>query len=1129
MLQFQAERWLTLLALGWCGALSVSAQSPPTAAAAVLETLTASCAACHNGETAQGGLRLHSLAALAEGGSSGPAIHPGDPTRSPLVQRISSPEAALRMPPIGPTLRPDQIALIAKWVDDGAPGLPAPPAIAAVAVSYERDVQPILERSCYACHSGAQPKSQLRLDRKAGMLQGGIGGPAIVIGDSAASRLVHRIEGHGGEQRMPLGGEPLSRNEVAVLRNWIDSGAEWAAGDEPQEAGIETHWAYRKPSRPPVPVPKNAGLVANPIDAFVLARLEEKGLSFSPAASHEALIRRVSLDLTGLPPSPEDVRRFVEDPRADAYQRLVESLLGSPHYGERWARPWLDYARYADTNGYEKDRRRSIWKYRDWVIGALNADMPFDQFSTEQIAGDMLPDATTEQKTATGFHRNTMLTEEGGVDKDEARFEVLVDRVNTTAMVWLGSTLACAQCHNHKYDPFMQRDYYRMMAFFNHGEKRLFIEGNDTQRWLEPELDLATLEQAAKRDDLNAKMAAIEAILGSNTPELEREQQEWERSLIGSRQDWLPLAGASAKSSGGATLAALPDGSLLASGPNAQIESYVVEGGLEPGRLAAFRLEALPDESLPGGGPGRDIYGNFVVSEFFGEIERNGVWEQLEFGKLFDDNGTVRKDRASEPLWSVDASREEKRFARQLVLVLREPIRLDRPARARVTLKMNGLSLGQSIGRFRLSATGAADPARIVNVRHHLRPLAEMPASSRTAEQRKELADLFRSVAPSLKAKREEFESFKNQLKDLGIVSTLVMAEVNPHERPFDHIRLRGGFSAKGEKVYANTPVVLNPLPDSVLPNRLGLARWLVSEDNPLTARVTVNRIWAQYFGKGIVETVEDFGSQGAAPTHPALLDWLAVEFMSSGWRMKDMHRLIVTSNAYRQSSRVTPELLKADPDNTLLSRGPRFRLEAEMIRDTALAASGLLNPAIGGPSVFPYQPEGVHDIPYNGQPWEESNGADRYRRAIYTFVQRTAMYPSQVAFDMNSREFCSVRRTRTNTPLQALNTLNDPAFFEMAQALASRALREGGRDDAARIDYAFRLVTSRAPTPSETVEIQAWLEKERARFERHAEQARRLAPDTASAAGVEDTAGAAAWVMLANTLLNLDEVLTKQ
>jgi hypothetical protein len=1122
MLKFQAERLLMVLALACCAVLPGSAQTSPAPGVEVLETLIASCAACHNGEIAQGGLRLDSLAALAAGGSSGPAIRPGDSGSSPLVLRISSSEAALRMPPIGPTLRPNQIAVIAKWVDDGAPGLPATPAFAAVTVSYEDDVRPILERSCYACHSGAQPKSRLRLDRKVAMLKGGIGGPAIVIGDSAGSRLVHRIEGQGGEQRMPLGGEPLSRSEVAVLRTWIDSGAQWAAGEQ-QEADIETHWAYKKPSRPAVPVLKNAGLVANPVDAFVLARLEEKGLSFSRPASRRALIRRVSLDVTGLPPSPDEVQRFVEDSRPDAYERLVENLLASPHYGERWARPWLDYARYADTNGYEKDRRRSIWKYRDWVIGALNADMPFDQFTIEQIAGDMLPDATPDQKIATGFHRNTMLTEEGGVDKDEARFEVLVDRVNTTATVWLGSTLGCAQCHNHKYDPFTQRDYYRLMAFFNRGEKRLFIEGNDTERWLEPELDLATPEQAASRDELNAKVAAIEAILGSSAPELEREQMDWERSLIESRNDWLPLAGASAKSSGGATLAALPDGSLLASGPNAQLESYTLEGGLEPGRLSAFRLEALPDESLPGGGPGRDIYGNFVVSEFSAEIERNGAWERLEFSKLAADNGIVRKDKGSDPVWSVDASREEKRLARQLMLALREPIRLERSARARVTLKMNGLSLGQSVGRFRVSATGSADPDRIVDVRHHLRPVVEMPESSRTSEQRKELADYFRSVAPSLEPRRQELASLKSQLKDLGIVSTLVMGEVDLHERPADHVRLRGGFSAKGEKVYADTPGVLNPLPTSVLPNRLGLARWLVSEDNPLTARVTVNRIWAQYFGKGIVETVEDFGAQGSPPTHPALLDWLAAEFMSSGWSMKDLHRLIVTSNAYRQSSHVTTELLKADPDNSLLSRGPRFRLEAEMIRDTALAASGLLNPAIGGPSVFPYQPEGVHDIPYNGQPWEESSGADRYRRAIYTFVQRTAMYPSQVAFDMNSREFCSVRRTRTNTPLQALNTLNDPAFFEMARALAGRVLREAGLDDAARIGYAFRLVTSRAPAPAEAAEMQAWIEKERARFQRHPGEARRLAADAA------DAAGTAAWVMLANTLLNLDEALTKQ
>jgi hypothetical protein len=475
----------------------------------------------------------------------------------------------------------------------------------------------------------------------------------------------------------------------------------------------------------------------------------------------------------------------------------------------------------------------------------------------------------------------------------------------------------------------------------------------------------------------------------------------------------------------------------------------------------------------------------------------------------------------------VDASREDKRIARQLVLVLSEPLDVVRPAKLRVILRMNGVSLGQAIGRFRLSLTGSSNPERVLNIRHSLRPVIARAATDRSEEERKQVAEYFRSAAESLRGRREELASLKKELKALGIVSTLVMQEKPSSEAPSEHVRARGAFSAKGEQVFADVPAVLNRLPAGVPPNRLGLARWLVSKDNPLTARVTVNRIWALYFGKGIVETEEDFGSQGSAPTHPELLDWLAVEFMESGWRLKHLHRLIVTSNAYRQSSAVTPQHLDLDPGNRLISRGPRFRLEAEMIRDVALAASGLISPKIGGPSVFPYQPAGVRDIPYNNEKWEESKGEDRYRRSIYTFLQRTAMYPSLATFDMNTREVCSARRIRTNTPLQALTTLNDPAFFEMAKALARRALKEGGSDERSRIEYAFLLTASRKPQPAEVEEIEAWQRRDREYFSSHPLEARVLVGND-KPAGADDVE-VASWTVLANVLLNRDEALTKQ
>ncbi|HYP12662.1 MAG TPA: DUF1549 and DUF1553 domain-containing protein, partial [Bryobacteraceae bacterium] len=875
------------------------------------------------------------------------------------------------------------------------------------------------------------------------------------------------------------------------------------------------------------------------IDAFVLGKLQEKGLSFSPRASREALIRRVSLDLTGLPPTPEAVRHYLDDHRSDAYERVVDRLLASPHFGERWARPWLDYARYADSNGYEKDRRRSIWKYRDWVIEAFNKDLPFDQFTIEQIAGDMLPNATLDQKIATGFHRNTMLTEEGGVDKDEARFEVLVDRVNTTATVWLGSTLGCAQCHNHKYDPFTQRDYYKMMAFLTNGERKLLVESNNTERWVEPELDLPSKDQEKRRGEITAAIAKLERTLGEDTPALQQEQAAWESSLRSAETEWRTPTMELKAAEGGVALAPLEDGSLLATGVHPQRQKYTLEFTLRPGIVSALRVEALPDDKLPKGGPGTDIYGNFRVSEMKAEVQQGDAWRLLEFRTMKVDNGFLRGGSNSSedafnlsepyetPLWSVDASREDKRLARQLVLILSEPLNVLRPAKLRATLQMNGVSLGQAIGRFRFSLTGSSNPERVVNIRHSLRPVIARAATERSEEERKQVAEYFRSAAESLRAQREELASLKKELKALGIVSTLVMQEKPSSERPSEHVRVRGAFSSKSEQVFADVPAVLNGLPADVPPNRLGLARWLVSKDNPLAARVTVNRIWALYFGKGIVETEEDFGSQGSAPTHSELLDWLAVEFIESGWRLKHLHRLIVTSNAYRQSSTVTPQHLELDPGNRLISRGPRFRLEAEMIRDVALAASGLISSKIGGPSVFPYQPAGVRDIPYNDDKWEESKGEDRYRRSIYTFLQRTAMYPSLVTFDINTREICSARRIRTNTPLQALTTLNDPAFFEMAKALARRALKEGGPDERSRIEYAFLLTASRKPQPAEVEEIQAWQRRDQEYFSLHPLEARVLVGND-KLAGVDDVE-VASWTVLANVLLNRDEALTKQ
>ncbi len=799
-------------------------------------------------------------------------------------------------------------------------------------VDFARDVLPILKASCHKCHGPEKPKGQLRLDVKAAALKGGVSGRAILPGKASESLLVKLLLEPDEDARMPQKAPALAPEKVELIRKWIDEGAEWPESAS-AEAKLARHWAYVKPVRPPLPAVKERSWARNPIDAFVLARLEKEGLAPSPEASKETLIRRATLDLVGLPPSPEEVDAFLADARPDAYERVVDRLLESPHYGERWARPWLDLARYADTNGFNFDSRRTMWKYRDWVIDALNRDMPFDRFTVEQIAGDLLPDATLEQQIATGFHRNTLTNEEGGVDKEEARWETLLDRAHTTATVWLGSTLACAQCHNHKFDPFSQKDYYRFLAFFDNCD--------------EPRIELLSAEQQAERKSLRGELAREEA---------------------------------------------------------------------------------------------------------------------------------------------------ELRKAPQL-------------------------------------------PAHVVKA-------LDIAIDKRTNTNRNDLVTYYRAQAPAeLKTLAAKLLELNIALEKLDVATALVLREKASKEPPSTHLRIKGGFTNVGEKVEAGVPASLHPLPEGAFPNRLALARWLVSAENPLTARVAVNRFWDLFFGRPIVESPEDFGTQGAPPVHPELLDWLAVEFMGTpstrapsgtslraSWSMKSIHRTIATSAAYRQSSRVTPALLERDPYNRLLARGPRFRMEAEMIRDVLLAASGLLSPKIGGPSVFPLQADtsGVIAINKVDTSWSPSPGDDRYRRGLYTHWRRTALFAAFATFDAPSRECCSVRRPRTNTPLQALSGLNDPASFEAARGLARRVMTEAGATPE-RAALAFRLATGRRPDPGERARIEAAFERERERF----------AGDLASAKAVftgwritqpdARVPEYAAWALVANVLLNLDETLTKE
>lgn len=1016
--------------------------------------------------------------------------------------------------------------LIALRVPDGAPV-----AHAQAKVDFATQIEPILKANCYECHGTEKGRGKLRMHTRELALKGGATGPLFVPGNSAESYMVARLLGQGDEDQMPLDEDPLPDEQIALIKQWIDEGAEWPESTGTGAAAaaeVVEHWAYVPPVAPAAPTVSRTDWVRTPVDAHVLARLEKEGLAPSPEASKETLLRRVSLDLTGLPPTLAEIDAFLADTRPDAYERVVDRLLASSHYGERWARLWLDLARYADTNGFEADNARTNWAWRDWVVKAFNDDMPFDQFTVEQLAGDMLPKPSQAQLVATGFHRNSMVNEEGGVDPKESRYEILVDRVNTTATVWLGSTLACAQCHNHKYDPFSQKDYFQMMAFFATASYEERPHGAGTI-YREPSLDLATPEQEEAREAIETKLAAAEASLKDDPPERQRAQVAWEGEMLGLDAAWTPLQPAHVSATNDVALRSADDASIVASGPNPEVTVYTVTAPLPATGVTGIRLEALLDESLPKSGPGRDPYGHFritgidiVAGEGADDAtasnvavksgKADGAAYAFEPAMLAQRDGRpyMRKGQA----WAIDAVREGYRVPHQLVLTLTEP--LDLPAGTPLTVRVRHEdgTLGQGLGRFRLSVTTADEPERIVAVPARARSWMRVPSVKRTEQQATEVASQFRAQSPLFAEQRLAVKDLREALGKLAIPSTLVINETPSFERPSVPLYDRGNFTSPGPPVYAAVPSAVSTMDESLPANRLGLARWLVSRDNPLTARVTVNRFWEALFGRGIVETSEDFGTMSSPPSHPELLDALSVQFMDDGWRIKPMLRALVLSSTYRQQSSVSPDLLQKDPYNRLYARGPRIRLEAEMVRDAALVASGRLAPKLGGPSVFPEQPDGIWDSPYNRARWVESEGEDRYRRSLYTFLKRTAPYPLFMTFDATSREFCTVRRVRTNTPLQALATLNDVGLFELAAALGARMVNEVQGDTDARLTHGFRLATGRTPDAQELTRLRQFFEDARSHYSARHETGKD--PDTM------------AWTMVGNVLLNLDEALTK-
>jgi hypothetical protein len=955
-------------------------------------------------------------------------------------------------------------------------------------VDFQKDVRPILAGRCFKCHGPAAKKAGLRLDVREVATRR----KAIVPGQPDASKLVERITDDGDERMPPAeAGDRLKPEQVEVLKKWIAQGAEYTP-----------HWAFVAPKRSVIPVARDPGWARNPIDRFILARLEKEGLRPSPEADRPTLIRRLSLDLLGLLPSPQEVEAFVNDPAPDAYERLVDRLLASPHYGERQARHWLDLARYADSNGYTIDGKREIWPWRDWVIGAFNRDLPFDQFTIEQLAGDLLPSPTREQLIATGFHRNTSFNEEGGTNPEQFRVERTVDRTNTTGTVWLGLTVACAQCHSHKYDPISQQEYYRLYAFFN--------------STIEPVLPLPTPEQDRKLRALRADLAREKtrpAPKPHSPEELERLVAGLEKETHGG---WKLIYPKMASSEQGAMLTALEDRSVLAEGKVGASDTYVVQAvAPETGVITAVRLEALTHPSLPQQGPGRAPNGNFVLSKLIFETDgvphpfRKAVADHSQSG--YDVSDVLKGDLSKG--WAVNAGDPKQRNVdRQALFYLARPYEVREGQAFVFTLRFSQVPSGYPLGRFRLAVTYASERFLALPLEAQQVVLMERKKRGPAAMER------LRQALARVAGVSERVAELQKAIRALERhVDTTLILRATERPRP-THVLKRGDFLAPAEAVEPGTFAVLAPLRvtreeesssratrHAPRATRLDLARWLVSAENPLTARVVMNRMWQQYFGKGLVETENDFGTQGALPTHPELLDWLATEFVRQGWGMKAMHRLIVTSAVYRQASRVRADLRAKDPNNRLLGRQNRLRLEAESIRDAALSASGLLARKLGGPGVYPPQPPEIFAFTQNKHPWPESTGPDRYRRGLYTFIWRQSQHPLLTTFDGPDAQTACTRRNRSNTPLQALHLANDPTFMEIARALAGRVTREVADEDGRRVEYAFCLCFNRMPGQAE-----------RERLLRYLRQQRESDPDQA-------------WTMLARVLLNLDEFITRE
>ena len=1136
----------------------------------------------------------------------------------------------------------------------------------AFAVDFNREIKPLLSNRCFICHGPDENERQggtdgLRLDTREGATADQGGHAAIVPGKGAASELIRRITSDDPDSVMPppTHGVKLTAAEVELLTRWIDEGADYAK-----------HWSYTPPARPQLPQVKDASWPQGAIDHFVLSRLEREGLTPQPQADPHALVRRLALDLTGLPPTPAEVDAFVAEFARDpaTYERWVDTFMSRPTYGEHWAKMWLDLARYADSAGYADDPLRTIWLYRDYVIDSINANKPLDRFTIEQVAGDLLPDATDEQRVATAFHRNTLTNSEGGTDDEEFRNAAIVDRVNTTMAVWMGTTMACAQCHTHKYDPITQEEYFRVFAIMNQTE-------DADRRDESPLLSVYTPDQQQKRDALQQELASVREVLAKVTPELQAARDAW---VAGFPQDiaWKVIKPVEVVSkAGSATKVEDSDRGpvvTIAGGPDK--DTYEVKVPIEGGEeaLRAIRIETLSDAALPGNGPGH-AGGNFVISklsatwtpadnaaiqgryvrvaipgkqkilslaevEIFaganniargGEasqsstgfdgpaalaidgntdgryavakstthteisddpwwevdlksaqpIERMMLWNRTDEGtveRLVDFGVTILDDKrqvvweqkvAQAPKPSVELSPggpRSIRFAKALadyqqdgfapagvldndpksgwavggapgkdhaiVLVTEGPVAIPDGSKLTLVIEQDSPHAKHTVGRLRVSTSAdprtelwAATPSAVVAA-------IGVAAQKRTEEEARAITDHYLGIAPMLQPQRDRAAELDKQIAAIQPVTVPVMKELPTDKRRVTKIQQRGNFMVLGDEVQPGTPAAFHPLPAGQA-DRLTLGKWLVDPTNPLTARVLANRYWEKLFGIGLVGTSEDFGSQGELPSHPELLDWLATELVESGWDGKGLVKKIVMSAAYRQSSQVDPQTIERDPENRLISRGPRFRMAAETIRDQALAIAGLLSDKRHGPPVNPPQPSiGLSAAFGSGIDWKTSEGEDRYRRGIYTAWRRSNPYPSMATFDAPNREVCTLRRSRSNTPLQALVTLNDPVYVEAAQGLARRMYAEGGATAAERAVYGFKLCVARAPEANELQTLVALHQQAIEDLKGRPEEAKRLATDPLGPLPEgADAIELAAWTALANVLLNLDETLMRR